>query len=67
LLDEVQKQKVQIMEPLNIIVSILYASVFTLSYKRVGIFPALFWPITIVIAGTLVYLTVSTSDHPDQN
>jgi len=54
------------MEPFDMIIAIFYASIFTASYKKTGILPALFWPITIIMSGILVYMTVVFNEPPDK-
>lgn len=46
------------MNELGIIVGIAYATVVAFSYRRTGFLPALLWPLTIIVAGTAVYLRV---------
>jgi hypothetical protein len=50
---------------MEVIFAFFYAAIVALSYKRAGIFPALFWPVTVVIAGIMVYATVALGPMPE--
>lgn len=54
-------------ENLIIFISAIYATIITVSYKKAGFFAALFWPITIIIAGAMVYLTIMFTPDVDDN
>lgn len=55
---------------MEIIIAFIYATIVVGSYKRAGLFPALFWPVTIILAGIMVYMTVAlgpASEDKDKN
>lgn len=37
-------------------IAAIYASVVAISYRKIGILPALIWPVTIVCVGMIVFL-----------
>ena len=43
----------------------IYTAVIAISYKKTGLLPAVFWPLTIIIAGTMVYLRVLIHEEKD--
>lgn len=52
---------------MEIVVAFFYAAIVAGSYRRAGIFPALFWPVTIIIAGIMVYMTVVLGPEDPEN
>jgi len=44
----------------------MYALIVAMSYRKVGFFAALLWPLTIIIMGTIVYLSFTVSSPPEQ-
>jgi uncharacterized membrane protein YagU involved in acid resistance len=47
-------------EEFIIINAVIYASIVALTYKKVGLLAALLFPLTIILMGIMVYLTVLT-------
>lgn len=43
-------------EDIIVPIAAIYASVVAFSYRKIGIFPALIWPVTIVCVGMIVFL-----------
>lgn len=54
------------MSDLVMVIAIIYATIVALSYSKVGFLPALFFPITIVILGTLQYIIFMTYTPPPE-
>lgn len=47
-------------QELIILNAVIYATIVALSYQRVGFLAALLFPLTIILMGIMVYLTVLT-------
>ena len=43
-------------EDLIVPIAAIYASVVAIAYRRIGILPALIWPVTIICVGMIVFL-----------
>jgi hypothetical protein len=44
-----------------------YASIVSIAYRRIGLFPALIWPFIIVCMGIIVFLSMVFSfQHPEE-
>lgn len=52
------------MNNLEMAIACLYALMVAISYNRAGLIAALFWPVTIVLLGLVVYVRIITSDLP---
>jgi hypothetical protein len=54
------------MNNLEMAIACLYALMVAMSYRKVGFLAALFWPITIVIMGIVVYVSFMLAPPPEQ-
>ena len=54
------------MENLDVFIAVLYSLIVAMSYRKVGFLAALFWPITIVIMGIVVYVSFMLAPPPEQ-
>lgn len=48
-------------------VAAIYALIVAGSYRKAGFIPALLFPLTIIVAGTIVYLRVVFAEVGDNN
>lgn len=52
------------MNNLEIAMACLYSLIAAVSYRRTGIIAAIFWPLTVIFFGLIVYVRVITSELP---
>jgi len=49
-----------------VLIALVYATIVAMSYRKAGFMPALLFPLTIIVAGTMVYLRVVLTELPPE-
>lgn len=52
---------------MEVMIAVIYATIVAMSYRKVGFFPALIWPMTVILTGIMVYLSIMLAPDPDDN
>lgn len=49
-----------------VLIALVYATIVAMTYRKTGFMPALLFPLTIIVAGTMVYLRVVLTELPPE-